>query len=496
MKKLLSILILLLALLWMSLDYNVFSILEMRPQSLHQWRQTDCLSFTENYYSFKAKFLEPQVHNLSSNEGRAAGEFPIIYYLNAKLWSLFGKSELLSRLFTALIALVGFFALFKLGKQLTGSSLQASIAPLVLFSSALFPYYAFNFLPNIVSLSLAFVSLYCIYNWYKHERLSMLFLAFVFCSLAGLIKASSLIGPFAGFAAIGLLSLKPFSKRAVYSFLAVLFCLLMMFIWYSYAAQYNLNHASNSFIIGYVPIWEMSKAEIASVIDGFNQNWRNHFYSELAYFIFFGLSILNCLLLVIRAKWKFLIFYFLCLLGLLLYLLLFFRNLGIHDYYLIELYLFPALLVVTFFHAIRNWNYAWLAPLALIGFCIFILTETRKAQGKLKERFNSYYNHQHLTYFQVLEDIESDLQELGIDKNAKVISIPDESPNISLYLMNRKGWTSYGNQNLDSEGIAHSIALGAQFLIVNEPEMVNEDYLKAYTQELLLEKGNLRIYKL
>ena len=89
-------------------------ILFLRPQGIHFIRQTDGLSFVSNYYKNGFHFFEPQVFNLQSTDGKAASEFPILYYLTALSYLLFGEHEFMLRLLTLSIVSFGFFFLFKL----------------------------------------------------------------------------------------------------------------------------------------------------------------------------------------------------------------------------------------------------------------------------------------------------------------------------------------------------------------------------------------------
>ena len=49
--------------------YQYHTILFLRPQSIHQFRQTICTSITLNYYEHGMKFFIPEVHNLFSDAG-------------------------------------------------------------------------------------------------------------------------------------------------------------------------------------------------------------------------------------------------------------------------------------------------------------------------------------------------------------------------------------------------------------------------------------------
>ena len=91
------------------------SVLDKGPLSMHIWRQTDCLSLTSNYAN-GATLFEPEIHFQGSDDltsGKSAGEFPALYYVVGKIWSLTGESYLAYRLFYLLILFAGSFALFK-----------------------------------------------------------------------------------------------------------------------------------------------------------------------------------------------------------------------------------------------------------------------------------------------------------------------------------------------------------------------------------------------
>lgn len=67
----------------LALIYSFPGILKLRPSGVHQWRQTDCLSITTNYYERGMNFMEPEIHCLISDDlttGKTIGGFlrPII----------------------------------------------------------------------------------------------------------------------------------------------------------------------------------------------------------------------------------------------------------------------------------------------------------------------------------------------------------------------------------------------------------------------------------
>ncbi len=80
--------------------YRYEWMLSFPPSGPHTWRQADCVSITDNYYSHGMRFFWPEIHYQISDgdsSGYTAGEFPGLYYFNAALWKIFGKHLGISR---------------------------------------------------------------------------------------------------------------------------------------------------------------------------------------------------------------------------------------------------------------------------------------------------------------------------------------------------------------------------------------------------------------
>jgi len=100
--------------------------------------------------------------------------------------------------------------------------------------------------------------------------------------------------------------------------------------------------------------------------------------------------------------------------------------------------------------------------------------------------------------FKALEDIKPYLSKIGISKNDKIISIPDETPNFSLYMMGHKGWSDYGHPPERNEEFFNDyLKLGAKYLVVNDTTIFAErKFLQKYTKKLFGQHKNVFIYKL
>jgi hypothetical protein len=81
-----------------------------------------------------------------------------------------------------------------------------------------------------------------------------------------------------------------------------------------------------------------------------------------------------------------------------------------------------------------------------------------------------------------------------------VISIPDPSNNITLYLMNQPGFTDYGfTWYKDEKRVKHFISLGAKYLVLNDTSLIQKEnfkYLKDFTSNPLIKYKNVVVYDL
>ncbi|MBK8705849.1 MAG: hypothetical protein IPN33_21375 [Saprospiraceae bacterium] len=58
-------------------------------------------------------FFEPGVHNLVAGNGKTVAEFPIIYYIGAIFYALFGDHHVWLRLLNSLLFFAGLYALYR-----------------------------------------------------------------------------------------------------------------------------------------------------------------------------------------------------------------------------------------------------------------------------------------------------------------------------------------------------------------------------------------------
>ena len=493
------IFILIFAGLFFAYGFNDISF--MRPQGVHQWRQCDCLAFTQSYYQYGNNFMQPKLLFLAQDgTGKAASDFPLIYYSVAQLWKIFGKHEFIYRTIVMVLAFFGLFSLFKIAEDVLKDSFIALWISFILYSSTIFAYYANNFLMNVPAFSLALIALYFFYLFYKKRKNKYLYTSLFIYTISGLLKVPSLTS----FAAIvGILFLESFSiikfkqriffdlKRQIPPFLLVF---IIVASWYSYASLYNSKYNSGLFLIGILPIWGSDIKQFWHIIEYVNILWKTSYQSIPVQLLSGAMFVI---LLFSRKKNNQFLWWFTLILsfGFLAFIMLWFQVFDHHDYYLINQLIFMMSIFLTFFYFVqKNYKKVYSNIFFRSGLVIILFYNIVQCSQNIHARYYGWPNDNHLKYTKALENITPYLRSLKISEKDKVMFMNDPSLNISLYLMGQKGYTDYGF-NHTTEDMDNKIELGVKYLILNDSSLLNENYLKPYLQNKIGQYKNIHIFK-
>jgi hypothetical protein len=440
-----------------------------RPGSIHQWRQADCLSITKNYYEEGMDFFTPRIHYQGVEDGRAVSELPVLNYTVAALWKVFGEHEFIYRLLEYLIFIAGMFVLFNTVLRFSQSPILGLFTVSVLLTSPLLAYYSLNFLADVPALSIGIVSLCLFYTFYNSQKAWLFYLSLLLGTLAALMKASALM-PLVLLCFFSLADLCGLSRlfrtarlftRRWLPLVSILLSLVVIFAWYRFALEYNSGKNNNIFLLTVLPIWEMDEAEL---IYNLKMLFNNHFpvfLNKPMFFLFF------CFVLYVISGFRrlstFLKYSFVfCGVFFFAYLVFFFKVFSVHDYYLINLFIFPVvtllcfneLIVSTRFFAV-NLKFGRVFLLLSLVFnglhCAAVYRNRTIEDDKLAYWFPfisedenkgaKYLFWDYGNSIRRVEDIRPVLRQAGISRRDFVLSIPDQSFDISLYFMDQKGFT-------------------------------------------------------
>jgi hypothetical protein len=485
--------------------YNYQDILFKSPQSIHLWRQCDCLSITLNYYQDNNPFFEPSIHNLGADgTGKTVSDFPLIYFLVAELWKVFGYHEFIYRLIVVLFFFSGLFALFKIFENILKDSVLAITGALFLFTSPALVYYANNFLMDIPAFSLAIIGLYFFFRFSRSSANKHFYLFVFFYAVAGLLKISSLLS-FAAIMGIFVLELfnvklnpdKKIFQYPVKQFLLLISVVMIQVIWYLYANHYNAKHNGGIFLIGTLPIWDLSIDQIKLTLDAINEHIRWDYFRKETLFVFVFMLV-SVMVFYKRINKIIFLLTMAILAGFLIFILLFFQALKDHDYYTINLFILIPFVILSFLLLLKDkFNKVYISVLFRILIIAFLVHNIDFARRRIEGRYSAkgWQNENYIENIQPFKEITPYLQSIGIKKDDRVISLSDNSINITLYFMNQKGWTNYGISG-DSAKIKEVINLGAKYLFIYDKEIYKEQSIQPFLNNRIGEFKNIDIYAL
>ncbi|HOY30952.1 MAG TPA: hypothetical protein PKW80_03645 [Bacteroidales bacterium] len=509
----------LLVLVAVSFLYNFHDIIRYPPFSNHYWRQADGYSMALNYYHEGMNFCAPKIHHQGSVDGRGVGEFPGLYYLNALIWKITTPNFITFRLLNLIITFLGLFFLFKTAFYVLKDFTWACAIALFVLSSPLYAFYANNFMINAAALGLIFIAWYLIIVFSAEKKSRYFCLSVFLMILSVLLRATMIIGVLPlililFLELVGFLKSGIFHKKGLHLFMLLLpvICLLA---WVILARYYNKTYVSRYFLTTIRPLWEA---------DDIRQIWSGFYKNALHELHFMPLLILVPLILVVmfitgkKQNRYGLIFTVIVALELSLYLVLWFNNLTEHEYYLLELFLIVPPLFVSFLWFLKsskatifNSKKVKMAVMAVLIFCTYCCALKERIKYDyahtwpgthviiLKDEFDwrAYSIWDYFNRFKAYQTITPYIRSLGMNRDDLVVSIPDISPNVSLSLMDQKGFTSlYYNDMPEGERIRLFISSGAKYLFINDPELYKNPEIAYFTTKKIGQYHNIGIFDL
>ncbi len=483
------------------LVYAYQKILLFPAHSIHSWRQGDCLSLAANFMDNNNPFA-PSIHNYISDgntSGKSAGEFTGMYYLMGKLWNVFGIQIWMYRLANYGLLVFACFSLFKVLNRYWNSVYWSLTVSLFVLTSPLIVFYTPNFLTDITALSFSIYGWAFFLQYLENKENKKFYWALFLFLLAALFKITAAVS-LLSIGGIYLLELigffkseKSFFDRKWKFFCCFLVSLLAIASWYIYAEYYNKIHGGKYTFNSLWPLWGLDDTQYHNAIKFFLDITIHQFFHKLILVVLVVLSLTAFIITFTKSKRIFTLL-FLIFLGYTLYIIFWFGALENHDYYFINLFTLPLIILAINIHYLLKFlqNKKLILVSAGVSFFLFVLGTVYTASsirlryaekltvGKSLSTF--FFDRNQLLFWnwtastqrnKGIFTIEKYNRKIGIKKSDLVICYPDNSFNYSLFYINQKGWTTYKNNNYLKEPIDVMIKDGAKYLIINKQEVIN-----------------------
>lgn len=420
--------------------------------------------------------------NQTGWNGYAASEFPLTYFISGKLYSVFGFHEAVFRCVNLFFFFTGLLFLYGLGRVLSRNTIASLLPVIIIGTSPCYMYYGAHFLPNVPAISMCLAGWYFFFRYLKNKKSIWIYCTALFFCLAGLFKVSELLSFFAAGMYLCILWLrKPHTlshRDMLHIGISGGIALLLVAIWVKYTLWFNGLYGNDYSLTSILPIWNLNRDQVADIIDRFYTSWSLHIFSP-AVWILTGLS---ALLFALRFKAMhpaLRSITLLLFLGSAMYLLLFFEQLYHHDYYLLTPLIAIVFLILSISEFLMRNVFRFRGNLkpAIAIFCTLVLMAWC-LQYNHKIQYHRLNDAAYKTVGDSYYSLQPYLRSIGITPSDKIISVPDRSANISLYLFNNPGWTEmYSVKNI---AIRDKITLGAKYLVIGDSSYLHKAEYEPY----------------
>lgn len=475
-------------------DLRLDITLTQPPHGVHQWRQSDGASMARIFSQENNSVVQPKIFNQFGDDGSAGGEFPLFYFVGGKVYSILGYHPFILRFIFFLPLLAGLFFILNTLLDFYRAKLLAVLSVFLVICSPTFMNYSVSTLPDAAAFGLALIgSSFLITHRSSNTTLSLVLSSLAFI-IAGLTKISMLLPMFAFLATFIFCSFWRKERNTVFVKWLVYgtFTMVPIVAWYQYISWYNLLHETTYFATSIRPIWHLNTETILQIWNQVLEFWVPTIFTRW-YLLVILLALLVTAFSIKSFKKEPLIFTLLLVVGSITYSLLFFINLEQHDYYFLPFF-FPMLALIVLatksidIHLKNNW--IRVASILLLG---TISWQTAHAAViKTRKTYQGWFNDLDLS--ESLYDIESFLTENNIPQSSKFVVPQDESSNISLFFLNRAGYTKLSGV-YDVEDLDPLIDKGVEYALVLDTSFYSVTFLQYHITDTIGYHHELGIYK-
>jgi len=451
--------------------------------SIHVWRQTQTQSTINNFYEEDMNIFNPRRNDRGDSDGIFRMEFPLMQWLVACQYKIFGYHLIITRIFMFLIGLLSILGIYKLLYSLFHKTILSVIGAWAFNFSPSFYYHTINPLPDNFALCCSIWGLTLFFIWYNNKKTKYLIFSALLLSIGALCKLPFIIYYIVPLVYFVTLVIKiGFNKKVFFQSLGAFSFSVLPITWYLFVIP---KWHGNVIVKGMLN----NNDSIIKLLDYFQHNLISTlpellinygsliFFLAGFYFLFKKKSFRNP---------KFILLVSLSILTLMYYLFEANAIAKIHDYYLFPFYPLLFILVAYGAYNLYTSKIKFYRYLTVFLFLLLPITCYFRMQGRWNTD-SPGFNKDLLLFKTELQD--------AIPKDALVVAGNDESHFIFFYYINKKGW-GFDNDKLTPEMLNSMIEKGAEYLFTDSNVILNRSNIVTFLDKLILERGTIKIYSL
>lgn len=463
------------------------------PNSLHTWAQTDRYALALGFVNNNLNFFKPQTliynHQFPHNwqtpgvSTITAVDFPIHDYIPAVFMKITGcNSIFIFRIYILIYGFVGLFFLYKLALQQTKNRMKSFFVLIFAATSPVFIYYQQGLLPGIPSWANAVIGLYFYLKYHKNNTYKSYIAGITFLTLAALSRTTFAI-PLVAAAIIEVLRRLKGHIRT-FRFIPLLVSVSIL-VGYAFYNSYLRNNYGSDFLHYILPPQNLAHA--LDILKATYKNWFTHYFSFGHYILFFALLVIAAAQFIQSKTGNSLFFnWFLLLIAAIfagcgIFSILMLQQFAAHDYYFIDTFFLPFLLLLI--AVLRKLPSIQILKQPVVS-CIFISIVSVPlfvlAYNTHQQRIKVSPDSRTASTIENFRDASSFLDSVGVPPNSRILVIDAIAPNLPFVFMQRKG---YAVMNTKKQNIRQALKWDFDYLIVQNDYFVQDVYA-AYPQIL------------
>ena len=460
-----------------------FNTLNEFPQFKHCWAQCDRYAIALGFVNNGGDFFHPEtfIYNNQFPDGNfmtvmkssiTSVDFPIYDYVVSLIMRMFNTTEPWSfRVFVFLYSMVGLFFLFKLVSLFTDSLVKSIIIVLFALTSPTFLYYQSGFLPTIPSLANCLIALFFLFKFYKTKSRKDFYWFIFFITIAILARL-----PFAIVlvAVMCLECLTILIEKKVEFFKWILFFSSIACVGAYYKYNEYLRAEYGSLFLNYV-LPATSWSELKEFSIAVYERWMLKYFSLYHYILIVVLGLLFFVnritkkIQVSQLERKLILLSGILFIGCSMYYVLMSFQFLDHDYYFLDTFYTPVILLVMFL-IIKLPSFEKRTLTTVINVCFLLLFipaifHARQIQESEKSGVSPTAK--------AFKDSDKFLDALQIPREAKILVMGADGPNNPFILMKRKG---FGMVYPEPERIAKGLKWPYDYLVIENQKLINTVY--------------------
>ena len=453
------------------------------PQYKHCWAQCDRYAIALGFINNGGDFFHPEtfIYNNQFPDGNfmtimkstiTSVDFPIYDYIVSLIMRVFNTTDpWCFRVFVFLYSMIGLFFLYRLTTLFTNSLVKPIVIVLFALTSPTFLYYQPGFLPTIPSLANCIIALFYLFRFYANNSKRDFYYFMFFITLAILARLPFAIVLVAVMCLECLIILK---ERRISFYKWVFFFISIACVGAYYKYNEFLRAEYGSLFLNYV-IPAANWNDLKDFIIAVYERWAFKYFSQLHYALIAVLSIFFCINTIARkvslsnVEKKLIclccILFFGCMLY---YLLMSFQFLN-HDYYFLDTFYIPFILLVVFLvikmPSFQNTKVTYTVNAFLL--LLFIPTILYANQIQEAEKINASPT------VNAFKNSNNFLDALQIPRDAKILVMGADGPNNPFILMKRKGFAMVYPE---PERIEKGLKWPYDYLVIENQKLINTVY--------------------